>query len=284
MKVLETDERPSRSLSLYAASGALAVAYPELEALVGRDPGVGVPDAWTEGLLAADLLPSHRPLLRLATLLMGVGIPEEVPGDAESFGRREDGMRRDGDLGGGAERAEERVRAARRAAALLTRLRFSNADTDRVASLVRVGPHLPGGGATAAAHRRWLAAAGADRLPDLVRIAAARTRLHGAAGVVGAVEEVVEGARDLRDEVRRRPPLTVGDVALDGRDLIRMGLRPGPRFGHVLEELLERVLEDPSLNRPETLARMVRDEIAPDLFEEQEGEDTTAGGSRRRGT
>jgi hypothetical protein len=47
--------------------------------------------------------------------------------------------------------------------------------------------------------------------------------------------------------------LSVGDLALNGRDLIRLGLRPGPRFGRILEALLERVLDDPARNRREWL-------------------------------
>jgi len=49
----------------------------------------------------------------------------------------------------------------------------------------------------------------------------------------------------------------VGDLALNGRDLIRMGLRPGPHFGRILEGLLERVLADPDANRREILEAWV---------------------------
>jgi len=42
-------------------------------------------------------------------------------------------------------------------------------------------------------------------------------------------------------------------AAVDGRDLIGLGLRPGPRFGEILGALLEWVLEDPSRNRRELL-------------------------------
>jgi tRNA nucleotidyltransferase (CCA-adding enzyme) len=45
----------------------------------------------------------------------------------------------------------------------------------------------------------------------------------------------------------------VGDLALDGRDLIRLGLKPGPRFRRILEGLLDQVLGDPALNRTEAL-------------------------------
>jgi hypothetical protein len=66
----------------------------------------------------------------------------------------------------------------------------------------------------------------------------------------------------LRAELRMAPPLTVGDLALDGRDLIRMGMKPGPHFRELLDGLLRRVLEDPSLNTRDALAALVRERLA----------------------
>jgi tRNA nucleotidyltransferase (CCA-adding enzyme) len=51
-----------------------------------------------------------------------------------------------------------------------------------------------------------------------------------------------------------RPPLDVGALELDGRELIRLGLKPGPHFGHILDALLDWVLDDPSRNRHDLLA------------------------------
>ena len=62
--------------------------------------------------------------------------------------------------------------------------------------------------------------------------------------------------RAFRRELRKAPPLAVSDLAVDGNDLIRAGIMPGPHFGKILEALLERVLGDPSLNRREGLLAM----------------------------
>lgn len=43
---------------------------------------------------------------------------------------------------------------------------------------------------------------------------------------------------------------------------MRMGLTPGPRFGRILEHLLDRVLENPEANRRETLEEMVEEYLA----------------------
>jgi tRNA nucleotidyltransferase (CCA-adding enzyme) len=44
------------------------------------------------------------------------------------------------------------------------------------------------------------------------------------------------------------PPLTIGDLALDGTDLKELGLPPGPQFGEILRYLLEEVLDRPEAN------------------------------------
>jgi tRNA nucleotidyltransferase (CCA-adding enzyme) len=56
----------------------------------------------------------------------------------------------------------------------------------------------------------------------------------------------------------RRDPLTRGDLAVGGRELQALGLA-GPRLGEVLGVLLERVLDDPTLNTPDTLIAIARE-------------------------
>ena len=49
------------------------------------------------------------------------------------------------------------------------------------------------------------------------------------------------------------------DLAINGRDLIAAGFAPGPKMGVVLNNLLEAVLADPTLNEKEILLAMVRE-------------------------
>lgn len=53
-----------------------------------------------------------------------------------------------------------------------------------------------------------------------------------------------------------RDPLTVGMLAVDGKDLMeKVKLSPGPKIGHILHALLEEVLEDPTLNTEKYLIK-----------------------------
>lgn len=133
-------------------------------------------------------------------------------------------------------------------AALLLRLRLSNVQTDETGHLAGAEP-LPGPDAPDAALRRWLRRSGPKRVSAIARIELAEVRDDPVRGA-----EVVDAWRRVRAVRRSRPPLDVKDLALDGRDLMRLGMKPGPHFGTILERLLDHVLEDPSRNDPDWLA------------------------------
>ena len=230
-KVLEGDPTPSRALELYRRSGALAAVAPEVAAVAAEGPG----RAWTGTLAVVDALPRHRGALRLAALLGEVGEPPI----------REDDPPLPSDAGPAP--SAIRLRAMIRSAAFLTRLRHSNAHVADVSGWVGAGPELPAPEADPEVRRRWLARVGRERVRPLVRWAGARAR------VAGDPAEVVRAACGLREELAAAPPLTVGDLAISGRDLIGLGLKPGPHFGEILEALLDRVLSDPSANESDRL-------------------------------
>jgi tRNA nucleotidyltransferase (CCA-adding enzyme) len=56
---------------------------------------------------------------------------------------------------------------------------------------------------------------------------------------------------------RRRDPLTRADLAIHGDDLKELGIQ-GPRIGETLATLLDRVLDDPTLNTRESLLAIAR--------------------------
>jgi hypothetical protein len=54
--------------------------------------------------------------------------------------------------------------------------------------------------------------------------------------------------------------LRVSDLQVSGEDVMReLGLGPGPKVGAVLEQLLDAVLEDPSLNTRDRLLAMIKE-------------------------
>lgn len=145
-------------------------------------------------------------------------------------------------------------------AALLVRLRLSNQQTDRTARWAGAA-HLPTVGAAESDVRRWLSRHGPEILTPATRIELAAAR--GQQRHEDAVRVVAAWKRS-KTVLGTEPPLTVGALAIDGRDLKSCGLRPGPLFGEILDRLLEWVLDDPSRNTAEALLARV-DEVAREV-------------------
>ncbi len=127
--------------------------------------------------------------------------------------------------------------------ATLSRLKCSNAEVERGKA---IGEHRGAepDAASVVDVRRWMSKVGAAA-NDLVAIAVAEERGEGLAA---AVQEVRDSGA----------PLGIGDLAIDGNDLIAAGVERGPNMGRVLAGLLDDVLTDPSLNTRERLLERVR--------------------------
>jgi len=145
---------------------------------------------------------------------------------------------------------------AESAVAVLSRLRLSNALCDEIARLAESKP-MPASSADDSEVRRWLSVHDARRLPSVARVELAYARASAELGRGDTCAEVVESWRAVRRVRRSDPPVTVDQLALDGRGLIGLGLRPGPEFGRILEGLLEWVLEDPARNERARLEERV---------------------------
>ncbi len=253
-KILREAPQPSRALSLYRVSGVLQALYPELARVEGCLRGDPPEDLWAHCVLLTDMIPSTRPLLRLASLFQGVGFPGCLERPGEEAGQREQGA--------------STHRGRERTAALMIRLRFSNAEIRQVSELMDVGLEPPLELDSGADLRRWLHAANPEHFPTLARIWLAKARLDALRWGRDPLPTLDLISR-IRREIRGGSPLVQGDLAMDGRHLIYMGLRPGPRFGVILTALMDRVLEDPELNDPETLENLV-----VQWLEEEEGRES----------
>ncbi|CAN5743754.1 HD domain-containing protein [soil metagenome] len=254
-KVLDRTQHASAALRLYAASGVLREIYPELHALAdmqlppavmeahdARPSGTQADqdDAWLRSLRAVDALPSSRLLLRVTALLHAVGMPAARARDLRG------GFRYTGHERVGALKAEEMMR----------RLKASNADTEHVATLVAKQSDLFPPDAPDAGVRRWLLHVPPHLVNDFFRLRVALWRSHP---VAGGDRDLLERWRHVRQVLAARPALTTSDLRIDGRDLKALGLAPGPQFGEVLRALLDRVIEDPTLNEHDTLIAMTRE-------------------------
>jgi len=131
--------------------------------------------------------------------------------------------------------------------ATLARLRCSNAEIDRGTRIAAHRNAWPDPKDERAV-RRWLAAVG-PAAADLLAVAVADAAAAGLADAVARVR--ASGA-----------PLTIGDLAVNGADLLAAGVPAGPALGQVLRALLEDVLDDPAANTRAALVSRIPRHVA----------------------
>ena len=67
------------------------------------------------------------------------------------------------------------------------------------------------------------------------------------------IDDLLDARQRLRAEIERGSPLRLKDLAVNGDDLRRIGIAPGPGMGRILNGLLRDVLDDPARNTREEL-------------------------------
>jgi tRNA nucleotidyltransferase (CCA-adding enzyme) len=69
----------------------------------------------------------------------------------------------------------------------------------------------------------------------------------------------VKGVWERAAQMALRDPVETGDLAVDGGDLMKAGIKAGPQLGAALRALLEWVLDDPSRNTHDQLLARARE-------------------------
>lgn len=239
-KVMGQTRKASRTLKLYAGAGVMAALYEEVAAVVALEADDPDTPAWTVTIRAVDAVPPTRIPLRVALLLHATGMPPA----------------RIRDLRGGWRYTGYDRLSGHRAEDVMRRLKASNADTERVVRLTRYHNDLFPPDSPDRVIRHWLRHIGPDLMNDLFRM---RFALWRATPERGRPTDLLERWTKARSVVRQKPPLDVGDLAIDGNDLKALGLPPGPIYGEILHALLERVIDDPDRNRRDELMAVVRE-------------------------
>ena len=158
------------------------------------------------------------------------------------------------------------------AAAILERLRYDTETIQRVCLLVR--EHMFPEEMGSKAIRRFIARVGAEHVPDLLTLRLADIDGSGKPHDTSHVDRIRTTLAEMQAEGVSNPRAA---LAVNGHDVMaESGLKPGPEVGRVLNELAERILDDPGLNERERLLGLIR-EMAPTGLRE---EDSPCSGTR----
>jgi tRNA nucleotidyltransferase (CCA-adding enzyme) len=230
---------PARALRLARDTGVLVSVLPEFEVVIAYDLGsTRQPVSLDEHvfLVVQETAGAGASLaVRLAALLHDLGKPV-----ADELGTSH---------------AEE---GARIASAVLARLRYPTKLQRLVVQIVAAHAFHTEGVWDGPRVRRFLTEHGDDVAFELI----AHKTADLAAKQVPEEERTAVAALVSALERERSSPHRLRDLAVDGRDLIAVGIPEGPELGRVLGLLLDEVVDDPEQNDRATLLARARREIA----------------------
>lgn len=243
-KLLMSDH-PERLITAYEL-GVTKVILPEFDAMM-ETPQVNKHHAYNVGEHTVRVIkevPKDK-TLRWAALLHDVAKPVTHTNDGQwdhFYGHNEKGVEMAG--------------------AVLHRLKFDNATIDKVKRLVYWHDYGMGELPKIKSFRKALNKMGPDLFSDFTHIKRAdilaqsdyhrQDKLNKLEALKGYYQEILD----------KKQCLTIKDLAVTGKDLIDMGMKPGPQMGELLNMLLNKVLDEPELNEREKLLELARENIS----------------------
>jgi poly(A) polymerase/tRNA nucleotidyltransferase (CCA-adding enzyme) len=236
--------KPSIAFRMLSDLGLLAVICPELENAKGTPQDKAVAqNVFDHSLATLDASPLderdgiERYVLRLAGLFHDIGKPATfADGHFHQHEFVGEAMARD----------------------ILRRWRFDRETVTRVTRLIRHHMFWYQTEWTGSAVRRFVRKVGLENIPTLFALRKADNIGSGARSPrMYALEALWER---VQEEIRAASAFSLRDLQIDGNDVMReLGISSGPEVGRILNELFERVTEEPSLNTREKLLALVRE-------------------------
>jgi putative nucleotidyltransferase with HDIG domain len=225
--------KPSTAFLLMEKTGLLELLLPELARCRGvEQKGFHRFDVLDHSLLTCDFAAQEGASLRvrLAALFHDIGKPLTRDRDEREIWTFYQHERASAGL----------------ARQILARFRYPNAVRDETVHLI--GEHMfhyeeIWGDA---AVRRFIIRVGEDKLRDL--FALRRADAYATAGTVPPPDFLLPLLDRVKTVLAGSRAFSLKDLAVSGKDLMEIGIKPGRQMGIILQELLETVVEDPELN------------------------------------
>ena len=194
---------------------------------------------------------STDPDLRMAALLHDIGKPSSQWIDENGVGhyyKHPEHGGEDHDLVG-ASMAERRLR----------HMKWPSARIKRITELIR--HHMFPAFSSAKGARKFLNNVG-DHADDLLLLRHADMYGKGTDEYQNT-KTPVDSMRRLVDQARTTAaPTALSSLAINGKDILAMGVKPGPQVGQILNNLMQAVIENPELNTRESLLALAQGQLS----------------------
>jgi len=244
---LLTAEKPSRGIELMRTTGLLAIILPELlEGVDLHQNHFHMFDVYQHTLAATDAAEGRT--ARLAALFHDIAKPRtaqqkpDIPGEHTFY--RHDSV------------------GAALTDVILRRLKFSNDEREKIVGLVAHHMFWYDPAWSDGSVRRFVRRIGTENLDDIYELRRADIIARGKGEDPSIELEPLQ--QRVVNVLEQSRAMKITDLAVNGKDVMEvLRVAPSPRVGEVLEQLLERVLEDPSLNHRERLLSLISEYTTP---------------------
>ncbi len=142
---------------------------------------------------------------------------------------------------------------------ILRRLRFDNETVRLVEKLIRFHEWRYEGNRRSL--RRLVHKAGAAMMPFLFMLQEADVHSQSDYNREDKLAHMREARRMFSDIREKHEPVSIGELAVSGKDIISAGMQPGPQVGQMLRDLLELVIEEPEKNNRKLLLTEIEKRI-----------------------
>jgi tRNA nucleotidyltransferase/poly(A) polymerase len=229
--------KPSAAFLPMEKTGLLSLLLPDLAACRGvEQKGYHRFDVLDHSLLACDYAAAQGfpPHVTLAALFHDIGKPSvrKLKDGVWTFYNHE-------------------KESARLTGKILKAYRCPNAAISSVVHLIEEHMFFYEDTWTDAAVRRFIIRAGEENLNDLYALR--RADAFGTTGTAPSPSLLLPLMNRVEAVLAQSRVFSLKDLAVSGKDLMPLGVKPGPGMGIILNELLETVVDDPSLNTKEKL-------------------------------
>ncbi|MBQ7158728.1 MAG: HD domain-containing protein [Treponema sp.] len=247
---------PSVGLRRMEETKVLAYFIPELTAgrgVIQRDSrDFHEFDVLDHNLYACDGAPRENLIVRIAALFHDVG---------KTYMRTVEKKEIDGQVFELIHFHGHETKSAEIAREALVRLKFSNAQIDQICHLIKHHMFFFEPNWSDAAVRRFVVRVGLENIDNLFLLRYAD--IYGMHRVpVVANSETVRNLNELRDRIVRveaeKSARSLKDLAVNGKDLMALGIPAGKQIGRILNELFQCVLDDPAMNEREKLLTVAK--------------------------
>lgn len=261
-KILKS-EKPSVGLKLMEETGILQIFIPEFQkcknCIQSDYREFHKFDVLNHLFYSCDGAPKEKLNVRLAALFHDIGKPDskKIIDQTVLDGEKKDGSKK---IIKTLTFYNHEIFSEKITRTIMIRLKFSNEMIDNVCHLVKEHMFHYESNWTSSAIRRFIIRVGKENLDDLYDL-----RLADMYGMWNekvdirysdSIKLLLELKERIEKELSKKTALTLKDLAINGKDLISIGIPSGKKLGSILNELMNIVLEDPSQNNKEVLLKI----------------------------